>query len=126
MLGGLGGDAAKLLGLERGDEPLADLIALAHPLRILQADLGVRVFHLFDNLLRKAGAEDAERRVDIDDDVLILDLVVLLDRDDDRRLDLVDQVIGGQAALLFQRRQGFEEFVVGCCSSHFCGFLPNL
>ena len=122
MLGGLGGDTAEFLGLELGDKTLAQLVGLAHALRVFQADLGVGVFHLFHNVPHQAGAEGTQFGVDVHDDVFILHLIVLLHGNDDGRLDLVDQVIGGQAAFLFQRGEGFKEFVVGC-SSHFSGIL---
>ena len=80
------------------------------------------VLDLLHDVTQQAGAESAQLRVDINDDVVVLDLVVLLDRNDDGRLDLVDQVVLGQAALLFQCRKGLKKFVVR--SSHVSGFLP--
>ena len=122
MLGRLRGDAAEFLGLELGHHALADLIALADLLRVLQADLGVGVFHFLHDVAQQAGAEGTDLGIDIDHHVVILDLVVFLHRDDNRGLDLLDQVVFRQAALFFQRRQCFKEFVVR--SSHFYGFLP--
>ena len=117
VLCGLGSNTAKFLGLEGRDHALADLVALTDLLGILQADLGVGVLDLLHDVTQQAGAESAQFRVDINDDVVVLDLVVLLDRDDDGCLDLFDQVVRGQAAFLFQRSKSLKEFVVS--SSHF-------
>ena len=75
------------------------------------------VLDLLHDVTQQAGAESTQLRVDINDDVVVLDLVVLLDRDDDGCLDLFDQVVRGQAAFLFQRSKSLKEFVVS--SSHF-------
>ena len=117
VLCGLGSDTAEFLGFQRGDHALADLVALADLLGIFQADLSVGVLDLLHDVTQQAGAESAQLRVDINDDVVVLDLVVLLDRDDDGCLDLFDQVVRGQAAFLFQRSKSLKEFVVS--SSHF-------
>ena len=117
VLGGLGGDAAKFLGLQRGDHALADLVALADLLGILQADLGVGVLDVLHDVAQQAGAESADLGVDVDDNVVVLDLVVFLHSDDDCGLDLFDQIVLRQAALLFQRSESLKKFVV--CSSHF-------
>ena len=125
VLGSLRRDAAKLLGLELGDELLADLVALADTLSILQADLGVGVLDLLDDLPCKACAERPDAGVNVDDDVLILDLIIFLDRNHDGCLDLFDQVISRQAALLFQCGKRLKELVIVGCSCHFFGFLPK-
>ena len=117
VLCGLSSDTAEFLGFQRGDHALADLVALADLLGIFQADLSVGVLDLLHNVTQQAGAESAQLRVDINDDVVVLDLVVLLDRDDDGCLDLFDQVVRGQTAFLFQRSKSLKEFVVS--SSHF-------
>ena len=122
VLCGLGSNAAKLLGLEGRDHALADLVALADLLGILQADLGVGILDLLHDVTQQAGTERAKLGVNVHNDIVVLDLVVLLDRNDDGRLDLVDQVVLGQAALLFQCRKGLKKFVVR--SSHVSGFLP--
>ena len=122
MLGSLRSDAAEFLGLELGDHTLADTVALADLLGIFQADLGVGVFHFLHDFTQQAGTECADFRVNVHDDVLVLDFVILLYGNDDGRLDLVDQVIRRQAALLFQSSESIKEFVVR--SSHFYGFLP--
>ena len=122
VLCGLGSNAAKFLGLEGRDHALADLVALADLLGILQADLGVGVLDLLHDVTQQAGTERTELGVNVHNDIVVLDLVVLLDRNDDGRLDLVDQVVLGQAALLFQCRKGLKKFVVR--SSHVSGFLP--
>ena len=122
MLCRLGGNAAKLLGLEGGDHALADLVALADLLGILQTDLRVGVLDLLHDVAQQACAEGAYLGVNVNDNIVILDLIVLLDGDDDGCLDLVDQVVLGQAALLFQCGKSLKKFVVR--SSHVSGFLP--
>lgn len=108
VLCGLGSNTAKLLGLEGRDHALTDLVALADLLGILQADLGVGVLDLLHDVTQQAGTERAELGVNVHNDIVVLDLVVLLDRNDDGCLDLVDQVVLGQAALLFQCRKGLK------------------
>ena len=124
VLGRLGGNAAEFLRFQRGDQTLADLVALADLLGILQADLRVGVLDLLHDVAQQAGTESAELGVDIDNHVVILNLVVLLDRNDDGRLDFLNQVVLRQAALLFQRRESLKKFVVS--SSHFSGFLLSI
>ena len=122
VLGGLGGDAAELFGFQLGDHALADLVALADLLGILQADLGVGVLDLLHDVAQQAGAESADLGVDINDNVVVLDFVVFLYGNDDSGLDLFDQIVLGQSALLFQRSESLKKFIV--CSSHLFGFLP--
>ena len=121
MLGGLGGNAAKLLGFERGHKALAHLISFADLLGILQADLGVGVFHFLHNVLQKAGAEGADGGVNVHHNIVILHLIILLDGNHNGRLDLLDQIVGGQAAFLFQCRQCIKKFAVIRCH-----FFPPL
>ena len=80
------------------------------------------ILDLLHDVTQQAGTERAKLGVNVHNDIVVLDLVVLLDRNDDGRLDLVDQVVLGQAALLFQCRKGLKKFVVR--SSHVSGFLP--
>ena len=122
MLGGLGGDAAEFLGFQLGDHLLANLIGFAHLLGVLQTDLREGVLHFLHDVAEQAGAEGADLGVDVHHHVFVLHVVVLLHGDDDGRLDLFDQVVRRQAALLFQSGKGLKKFVV--CSCHFDGFLP--
>ena len=118
VLCGLGGDAAELLGLEGGHHTLAHLIGLADGVGLLQAQLGVGVLHLFHHVLHQVHREAPVQRVDLHQNVLVLHLVVLLDGDDDGSLDLLDQVFGGEAALLAKHVQGLKKLCV-----HFFCFL---
>ena len=69
--------------------------------------------------LQQGHIELAGGGVDLDHDVVVLDLVVLLDSDHDGCLDLLDQVLRGDAALVLQHGESFKKFVVRCC--HFSG-----
>ena len=117
VLGGLGGDASELLGFQRGDHTLTDLVALAHFLGVLEADLRVGVLDLLHDVAQQAGAECADFGVNVHDDVVVLDLIVLFHGNDDGGLDFFYQIILRQTALFFQCGKGLKEFVV--CSSHF-------
>ena len=121
VLCGLGGDAAKVLGLEGGHDAIAHLIALADVLSLGDADLAVLVVPVLigHDVLDEGDVELAGVGVDLDHDVVVLDLVVLLHGDDDRSLDLFDQVLRGDAALVLQHGESFKKFVVRCC--HFSG-----
>ena len=121
VLCGLGGDAAKVLGLEGGHDAVAHLIALADVLSLGDADLAVLVVPVLigHDVLDEGDVELAGVGVDLDHDVVVLDLVVLLHGDDDSSLDLVDQVLRGNAALVLQHGESFKKFVVRCC--HFSG-----
>ena len=121
VLCGLGGDAAKVLGLEGGHDPVAHLIALADVLCLGDADLAVLVVPVLigHDVLDEGDVELAGVGVDLDHDVVVLDLVVLLHGDDDSSLDLFDQVLRGNAALVLQHGESFKKFVVRCC--HFSG-----
>ena len=115
MLCGLGGNAAKLFGLEGGNKALAHFIGLADLLGIFQADLGVGVLNFLHNVLQKACAECADVGVDIHNDIIVLDLIVLFDSNDNGGLDLIDQVVCRQSAFLFQCGQCVKKFVVIRC-----------
>ena len=116
VLCGLRGDAAELTGLERGDHPVAGLVGAAQRLRLAEGDLGVLVLPVLvgHHVLHQRHVEGAGLGVDLDRDVVVLDVVVFLDGDDDGRLDLLDQVFGGDAALMLQHGQRFKKFVVAC------------
>ena len=126
VLCGLGCDAAEVLGLERGDDAVADLVALAQLLSLGQADLSVLIVPVLigDDVLQQGHIELASGGVDLDHDVVVLDLVVLLDSDHDGCLDLLDQVLCGDAALVLQHGESFKKFIVRCC--HFSGSSCNL
>ena len=62
------------------------------------------------DVAQQAGAESADLGVDVDDNVVVLDLVVFLHSDDDCGLDLFDQIVLRQAALLFQRSESLKKF----------------
>ena len=121
VLCGLGCDAAKVLGLEGGHDAVAHLIALADVLSLGNADLAVLVVPVLigHDVLDEGDVELAGVGVDLDHDVVVLDLVVLLHGDDDSSLDLFDQVLCGNAALVLQHGESFKKFVVRCC--HFSG-----
>ena len=123
VLCGLGGNAAKVLGLERGDDAVAHFVGLADLLGLGDADLGVLVVPVLvgHDVLDQGHIEAAGTGVDVHLDVVLLDLVVLLDGNDDGGLDLLDQVLCGDAALVLQHGESFKKFVVRCC--HFFGFL---
>ena len=126
VLCGLSGDAAEVLGLQRGDDAVADLIGLADLLGLGDADLRVLVVPVLvgDDILDQGHVEAACLGVDIHLDVVFLDFIVLLDGNDDGRLDLLDQVFCGDAALVLQHGESFKKFVVRCC--HFSGSSCNL
>ena len=121
VLCGLGGDAAEVLGLEGGHDPVAHLIALADVLCLGDADLAVLVVPVLvgHDVLNEGDVELAGLGVDLDHDVVVLDLIVLLHGNDDSSLDLVDQVLCRNAALVLQHGESFKKFVVRCC--HFSG-----
>ena len=121
VLCGLGGNAAKVLGLERGDDAVAHFVGLADLLGLGDADLGVLVVPVLvgHDVLDQGHIEAAGIGVDVHFDVVLLDLVVLLDGNDDGGLDLLDQVLCGDAALVLQHGESFKKFVVRCC--HFSG-----
>ena len=119
VLGGHSGNAAELLGLEGGHQPVAGLQALAELMGLGHAHLGVRVLHLFHHVPHQGHIELALGRVDLHQNVVVLHLVVLLHGDDDGVADALDEIIGGQAALFFQHGQGFKKLCV-----HFSGILP--
>ena len=121
MLCGLCGNAAEVLGLEGGDNAVADLIALADLLGLGDADLGVLIVPVLigDNVLHQSDVELAAVGVDLHQNVVVLDLIVLLDSDHDGSLDLLDQVLCGDAALMLQHGESFKKIIVRC--SHFSG-----
>ena len=121
VLCGLGCDAAEVLGLERGDDTVADLVALAQLLSLGQADLSMLIVPVLigDDVLQQGHIELAGGGVDLDHDVVVLDLVVLLDSDHDGCLDLLDQVLRGDAALVLQHGESFKKFIISSC--HFSG-----
>ena len=80
------------------------------------------VLDFLHDVAQQAGAESADLGVNVNDDVLVLDFVVFLYGNDDSGLDLFDQIVLGQSALLFQRSESLKKFIV--CSSHLFGFLP--
>ena len=126
VLCGLGGNAAKVLGLERGDDAVAHFVGLADLLGLGDADLGVLVVPVLvgHDVLDQGHIKAAGIGVDVHLDVVLLDLVVLLDGNDDGGLDLLDQVLCGDAALVLQHGESFKKFVVRCC--HFSGSSCNL
>ena len=69
--------------------------------------------------LQQGHIELAGGGVDLDHDVIVLDLVVLLDSDHDGCLDLLDQVLRGDAALVLQHGESFKKFIISSC--HFSG-----
>ena len=121
MLCGLCGNAAEVLGLEGGHNAVADLIALADLLGLGDADLSVLIVPVLigDNVLHQSDVELAAVGVDLHQNVVVLDLIVLLDSDHDGSLDLLDQVLCGDAALMLQHGESFKKFIVRC--SHFSG-----
>ena len=100
VLSRLRGDAPEVLCLERDGVFIARLAAFLFLLGLLQRDLGSGVLHFLDDGLNDDGH------------VFILDLVVLLHGDHDGVFDFFQQVIGGQAAFLFQHGQCFKKFCV--------------
>ena len=109
MLGGLGGDAAELLGVQ------LHLHGLPHPGGgvvgdgFVQKNLGFGVFHIFvyDHL----GDGDGELALfGVDDDVYVVSgLIVPLDGDDDGVLDLFDQIVCADAFFHFQQLKRIEK-----------------
>ena len=126
VLCGLGGNTAKIAGLERGDDAVAHFVGLADLLGLGDADLGVLIVPVLigDNVLHQSDVELAAVGVDLHQNVVVLDLIVLLDSDHDGSLDLLDQVLCGDAALVLQHGESFKKFVVRCC--HFSGSSCNL
>ena len=117
VLCGLGGNTAKIAGLERGDDAVAHLVAAADLACLGHTDLGVLVVPVLvcHDVLDQCHVKAAGVGVDIHPDVVLLDLIVLLDGNDDSRLDLFDQVFCGDAALMLQHGESFKKFVVRCC-----------
>ena len=111
MLSRLRGDAPEVLCLERDGVFIAHLAAFLFLLGLLQRDLGSGVLHFLDDGLKQRNAEFALVRLDDDGHVFILDLVVLLHGDHDGVFDFFQQVIGGQAAFLFQHGQCFKKIL---------------
>ena len=121
VLCSLSSDAAKVLGLEGGHDAVADLVALAELLSLGQADLGVLVVPILigNDVLQQGHIELAGGGVDLDHHIVVLDLVVLFDGDHDGGLDLLDQVLRGDAALVLQHGESFKKFIIRSC--HFSG-----
>ena len=121
VLCGLGGNTAKIAGLERGDDAVAHLVAAADLACLGHTDLGVLVVPVLvcHDILDQRHIKAAGVGVDVHTDVILLDLIVLLDGNDDSRLDLFDQVFCGDAALMLQHGERFKKVLIRCC--HFSG-----
>ena len=126
VLCGLGCNAAEVLGLEGGHDAVAHFVALADLLCLGNADLRVLVVPVLvgHNVLDQGHIKAACGGVDIHLHVVLFHLIVLLDGNDDRSLDLFDQVFCGDAALVLQHGESFKKFIVRCC--HFSGSSCNL
>ena len=126
MLCSLCSNAAKVLGLERGDDAVAHLVGLADFLCLSDADLRMLVVPVLigHNVLDQGHIKAACGGVDIHLHMVFLHLIVLLDGNDDRSLDLLDQVLCSDAALMLQHGESFKKFIVRCC--HFSGSSCNL
>ena len=126
VLCGLCGDAAKVLGLEGSDHAVAHLVILADVLGLGNADLAVLVVPVLigHNILNESNIEFAAGGVDLHHDIVVFHFVVLLDSDHDRCLDLIDQILSGDAALVLQHGESFKKFIVSCC--HFSGSSYDL
>ena len=77
-----------------------------------------------DNVLVEIDPDSGKFNVALVQNVVVLDLIVLLDSDHDGSLDLLDQVLCGDAALMLQHGESFKKFIVRCC--HFSGSSCNL
>ena len=134
VLCGLGGNAAEVLGLERGDDVVAHQIIGAELLRFGHADLGILVVPVLigHDVLDQGHVKPAGGGINVHADVLIVHIVILLHGDDDGCLDLLDQVFCGDIALLFQHGQSVEKVhiivrIFGTfLSCHFPGSSCNL
>ena len=72
-----------------------------------------------NDVLQQGHIELAGGGVDLDHHIVVLDLVVLFDGDHDGGLDLLDQVLRGDAALVLQHGESFKKFIIRSC--HFSG-----
>ena len=110
LAGGLGGDAAKIAGLDLDAQHIAQLRPGQRGPGLLQAHLGAGVIHLLHHILFDEHAHGAQLFVGVHGHVIPHALVVPLVGRDQRLGDLLDHIGLGDALLLFDHTDRGEKF----------------
>ena len=110
LTGGLGGDPAKVAGLDLNAQHVAQLRPGQRGPGLLQAHLGAGVIHLFHHVLLDKHAHGAQLFVGVHGHVIAHALVVPLIGRDQSLGDLLDHIGLGDALLLFDHTDRGEKF----------------